>query len=115
MICPDTCQCPVALCATAVTRRAPPGRGGGGDLDGDLDGPLLAVMQLRHHHGLGRHHAGPVHSDGHLAAGSLIIPGPSFTRVTLTIWSGLAAEPENRSVETTSVIRMPHGGTRSTW
>ena len=44
-------------------------------------------------------------------AGSLIMPGPSLTSVTLTIWSGLAAEPENRSVETTSVIRMPHGDT----
>ena len=44
-------------------------------------------------------------------AGSLIMPGPSLTRVTLTIWSGLAGVPEKRSVEATSVIRMPHGGT----
>src|SRR5215472_2122861 len=41
------------------------------------------------------------------------MPGPSLTRVTLTIWRGLAAEPANRSVEATSVIRMPHVTARS--
>ncbi len=45
------------------------------------------------------------------AAGSRIMPGPSFTRVTRTICKGCDDVPLNNSVEATSVIRMPHRGT----